>query len=99
MTSSFSTVGLIGRRGTATIRDSLEVVLKLLLEQGLDWSLDAVIESSPVPAQLATDIDTLVEAVAAKAASGDQVVVMSNGSFGGIHEKLLARLGEGGADV
>ena len=35
MTSSFSTVGLIGRRGTATIRDSLEVVLKLLLDRGL----------------------------------------------------------------
>ena len=35
MTSSFSTVGLIGRRGTATIRDSLEVVLKLLLSRGL----------------------------------------------------------------
>lgn len=35
MTSSFSTVGLIGRRGTATIRDSLEVVLKLLLDKGL----------------------------------------------------------------
>lgn len=36
MASSFSTVGLIGRRGTATIRDSLEIVLKLLLEKGLD---------------------------------------------------------------
>ena len=36
MTSSFSTVGLIGRRGTATIRDSLEAVLKLLLERGLE---------------------------------------------------------------
>ena len=35
MTSSFSTVGLIGRRGTANIRDSLETVLKLLLERGL----------------------------------------------------------------
>lgn len=35
MTSSFSTVGLIGRRGTATIRDSLEIVLKLLLEKGI----------------------------------------------------------------
>jgi NAD+ kinase len=36
MTSSFSTVGLIGRRGTATIRDSLEIVLKLLLKKGLE---------------------------------------------------------------
>lgn len=35
MTSSFSTVGLIGRRGTANIRDSLEIVLKLLIARGL----------------------------------------------------------------
>ena len=36
MSSSFSTVGLIGRRGAATILDSLDVVLKMLLERGLD---------------------------------------------------------------
>jgi len=35
MTSSFSTVGLIGRRGAATILDSLDTVLGLLLEKGL----------------------------------------------------------------
>lgn len=36
MTSSFNTVGLIGRRGTAAIRDSLESVLKLLLAKNVD---------------------------------------------------------------
>ena len=36
MTSSFSTVGLIGRRGAATILDSLDTVLRLLLAAGLD---------------------------------------------------------------
>ncbi len=41
MTSSFSTVGLIGRRGTATIRDSLEIVLKLLLEKGVKVVVEA----------------------------------------------------------
>ena len=29
---------------------------------------------------------------AAEARSGDHVLVMSNGGFGGIHDKLLARL-------
>jgi UDP-N-acetylmuramate: L-alanyl-gamma-D-glutamyl-meso-diaminopimelate ligase len=33
--------------------------------------------------------------VAAEARPGDHVLVMSNGGFGGIHEKLLARLGKG----
>ena len=36
MTSSFSTVGLIGRRETANIRDSLEAVLRLLLARDLE---------------------------------------------------------------
>lgn len=59
---------------------------------GMDWSLEAVIANSPVPAALAVDVDELVSVVVAEAQPGDQLVIMSNGSFGGIHEKLLARL-------
>ncbi len=39
------------------------------------------------------DLDALIKAIAANAQSGDQVLVMSNGGFGGIHEKLLKQLG------
>jgi len=39
------------------------------------------------------DLETLIEAIAAEARPGDQVLVMSNGGFGGIHRKLLDRLG------
>ena len=38
------------------------------------------------------DIDALVRAIAANARAGDHIVCMSNGSFGGIHAKLLAAL-------
>ena len=38
------------------------------------------------------DLNELVAAIAAVAQSGDHVLVMSNGSFGGIQEKLLQRL-------
>ena len=41
MKSSFATVGIIGRRDTATIRDSLESVLQLLDSQGITVVLDA----------------------------------------------------------
>jgi len=37
-------------------------------------------------------VDALVDAVVAEARAGDHVLVMSNGGFGGIHGKLLARL-------
>jgi UDP-N-acetylmuramate: L-alanyl-gamma-D-glutamyl-meso-diaminopimelate ligase len=42
------------------------------------------------------DLDKLVAAIAAAAKPGDQVLVMSNGGFGGIHQKLLVRLGANG---
>jgi UDP-N-acetylmuramate: L-alanyl-gamma-D-glutamyl-meso-diaminopimelate ligase len=58
----------------------------------MDWTLEALVQDSPVPAVLSQDIDALAAQVAAEARPGDQVVIMSNGSFGGIHQKLLAEL-------
>ena len=60
--------------------------------KGLDWSLSPVIAASPVPARLEEDLDDLVAALVAEARPYDRIVVMSNGGFGGIHDKLLAAL-------
>jgi len=60
--------------------------------EGLDWSLDSVVENSPVAAQLHTNIQELVENVGGDARAGDQIVIMSNGSFGGVHQKLITLL-------
>ncbi|MAT95006.1 MAG: UDP-N-acetylmuramate:L-alanyl-gamma-D-glutamyl-meso-diaminopimelate ligase [Halioglobus sp.] len=59
---------------------------------GMDWSLQPVVAASPVPAQVLDDVDELVALVAAQARPGDQVVIMSNGSFAAIHQKLLDQL-------
>ncbi len=59
---------------------------------GLNWALDDVIAASAAPAQVVTDIDDLVGTLAAAARPGDSIVIMSNGGFGGIHQKLLAAL-------
>jgi UDP-N-acetylmuramate: L-alanyl-gamma-D-glutamyl-meso-diaminopimelate ligase len=59
---------------------------------GMNWSLDSVVQQSASRAQLAGNIDELVQSVAAQVQPGDQVVIMSNGGFGGIHQKLLAEL-------
>ena len=56
---------------------------------GMDWSLESVVADSPVPATVIDDVDALVTRVAAEVVAGDQVVIMSNGGFGGIHQKLL----------
>lgn len=59
---------------------------------GMDWSLDEVVEQSPVPARLETSIDALVGRLVGELPRGAQVVIMSNGGFGGIHQKLLKSL-------
>ncbi len=63
---------------------------------GIDW--DAAGALAPLGARASThaDLTQLVEAVAAEARASDQILVMSNGGFGGIHDKLLARLREAG---
>jgi UDP-N-acetylmuramate: L-alanyl-gamma-D-glutamyl-meso-diaminopimelate ligase len=40
------------------------------------------------------DLDRMVDAIAAFARSGDHVLVMSNGGFGGVHGKILDALGK-----
>ena len=65
----------------------------------MDWSLDEVVAESAVPAVLHSDIEELVGAVAVEARSQDQIVIMSNGSFGGVHQKLLDALENQYADA
>jgi len=64
---------------------------------GMDWSLESVVATSLVPASVVADVDELVLQVAGEARPGDQVVIMSNGSFGGIHQKLLQQLQDAAA--
>jgi UDP-N-acetylmuramate: L-alanyl-gamma-D-glutamyl-meso-diaminopimelate ligase len=43
-------------------------------------------------AHIASDIDSLVAQVKIAARPGDHVLCMSNGGFGGVHDKLLKAL-------
>jgi UDP-N-acetylmuramate: L-alanyl-gamma-D-glutamyl-meso-diaminopimelate ligase len=60
----------------------------------LAWDIREVSATLRVPTTVSTDIDTLVASVTAYARSGDRLVVMSNGGFGGIHEKILVALAD-----
>jgi UDP-N-acetylmuramate: L-alanyl-gamma-D-glutamyl-meso-diaminopimelate ligase len=61
----------------------------------LGWDAAATLAPLGTKASVHDDLALLVEAIANDARTGDQVLVMSNGGFGGIHDKLLARLGAG----
>lgn len=58
----------------------------------LGWDAAAALAPLGDKARAFDDLDGLVAAVTAVARPGDHVLVMSNGGFGGVHEKLLAAL-------
>jgi UDP-N-acetylmuramate: L-alanyl-gamma-D-glutamyl-meso-diaminopimelate ligase len=60
--------------------------------QGLDWDVAGALAPLGGRAQVFTALDGLVGAVVAEARAGDHVLVMSNGGFGGVHQKLLDAL-------
>lgn len=60
--------------------------------EGLDWSLEEVVAQSPVPARLEVQINSLVNRLVSELPRGAQVIIMSNGGFGGIHQRLLKAL-------
>ncbi|OIQ90172.1 UDP-N-acetylmuramate:L-alanyl-gamma-D-glutamyl-meso-diaminopimelate ligase [mine drainage metagenome] len=57
----------------------------------LGWDAAAALQPLGAGATVLDDLGALVEAIAAEAAPGDHVLVMSNGGFGDIHQKLLDR--------
>ncbi|WP_158162187.1 UDP-N-acetylmuramate:L-alanyl-gamma-D-glutamyl-meso-diaminopimelate ligase [Grimontia hollisae] len=71
--------------------DDADVVL-LFQPEHITWSVNDVAEACKAPAKTFDDIDALVAGIVSEANSGDVVLVMSNGGFGGIHDKLKAAL-------
>ena len=58
----------------------------------LGWDLAASVASSTVPTSVCNSLEQIIAAVTALAAPGTQIVVMSNGGFGGLHSKLAEAL-------
>jgi UDP-N-acetylmuramate: L-alanyl-gamma-D-glutamyl-meso-diaminopimelate ligase len=59
---------------------------------GLSWDAAAALAPLGPKAVVHANLEQLVADVAAFTRDGDQVLIMSNGGFGGIHEKLLRQL-------
>ncbi len=77
-----------------TLANSLAEADQVVLFQpeNVDWNMHDVIDSLGEKASLHGDIDQLIESILPNVQSGDHILVMSNGGFGGIHEKLLHAL-------
>jgi len=69
-----------------------EADLAFCNQQGLTWDAKEALAPMGANAVVGADVDALVAAVVKVAKPGDHLLCMSNGGFGGIHEKLLAAL-------
>jgi UDP-N-acetylmuramate: L-alanyl-gamma-D-glutamyl-meso-diaminopimelate ligase len=58
----------------------------------LSWDVADALAPMGTKATVHDDLDELVGAIAAEARPGDVVLAMSNGAFGGLHDRLLRRL-------
>ena len=77
-----------------TLADSFKDASSVYLFEPANVSFDlgAIAKQSPVECQVYADINKIIAEVVEKATKGDHIVVMSNGGFGGIHDKLLSAL-------
>ncbi|USD64976.1 UDP-N-acetylmuramate:L-alanyl-gamma-D-glutamyl-meso-diaminopimelate ligase [Vibrio sp. SCSIO 43136] len=75
------------------IADSLASADQVFLFQpDIGWQVTDVAQQCQQPAQTSDDIDQLVQKIVTATKPGDNILVMSNGGFGGIHQKLLDAL-------
>lgn len=58
----------------------------------LGWDAAGALAALGDRARVEDDLERLVAGVVAEARAGDQILVMSNGGFGGIHARLLEKL-------
>ncbi|MDN3615273.1 UDP-N-acetylmuramate:L-alanyl-gamma-D-glutamyl-meso-diaminopimelate ligase [Vibrio gallaecicus] len=77
-----------------TLADSLKQADSTYLFQpdNIDWSVQDIADACHQPAYVSDDMDAFVSRIVAEAQPQDQILVMSNGGFGGIHQKLLDAL-------
>ncbi len=61
----------------------------------LGWDVRGATTALAERGRVLASVDALAAAIATEAKSGDHVLIMSNGGFGGLHGKLLKALGDG----
>ncbi|MGR9091840.1 MAG: glutamate ligase domain-containing protein, partial [Gammaproteobacteria bacterium] len=81
----------------AALADALSAAdaVYLYADPALGWDADEALKPLGMKAHVHEHIDTLIAAVTVAAATGDHIVIMSNGAFAGIHPRLLSALQRG----
>jgi len=64
----------------------------LFQDAGINWSLKQVSDTLGDHVSVFDSVDAIVHTLQKEAEQGDEILVMSNGGFGGIHQKILEAL-------
>ncbi len=77
-----------------TLAPALQQADSVFIYQGeaVKWSVNALVKSCKAPCVVLKNIEELVKQVADIAQANDHILIMSNGGFSGVHDKLLAAL-------
>jgi len=84
-------LGTMAARLPASLREADRVYC---YSGALGWDVAAALAPLGDKAHVHAEVAGLVSAVVAQAQAGDRIQVMSNGAFGGIHERLLRALAD-----
>ncbi len=60
--------------------------------KGVDWQVEQAVSHRPKSGQVYDDTQELIDTLVEQSQSGDHILVMSNGGFENIHERLLKAL-------
>jgi len=79
-----------------TLTDSLQQADRVILFEGtgIELSLHDVQQQLGDKATVQTNIEDIIELVCSEVQQGDEILIMSNGGFGGIHQRLLTALAQ-----
>ncbi len=77
-----------------SLANCLQVADRVILfnQSAMDWSLSTVQQQLGEKATVEKSIDDIVGLIRDEAMRGDEILIMSNGGFGGIHQKILTVL-------
>ncbi len=64
----------------------------LYAADNLDWDLSKAVSSLGKKVEVMDSIENIVNSVASLAEAGDHMLIMSNGDFSGLHQKLIEKL-------
>ena len=77
-----------------TLSQSFEDADEVLIYDNaqLKWDIQLLHSAKPSGLHILDDIDDIIQLLIKKSTSGDQIVIMSNGGFEGLHQKLIQAL-------